>query len=136
MQVIERIPFLRGLTIGWAMYGMVWIVLEGSLRAVVMMGVLSTAVSIGHIWKRRLAGEGVGEGVVCVDYGRIWAYVWLGQCHPNPHLHGCENRVACSWPRIFSGRNSVGDWANTVVDNDRVAVGIRCWFVGCRWNCN
>ena len=57
MQVFDRIPFLRGLMVVWAGYGLVWIVLEGSLRAVMVMGVLSTAVSILYFWQKRLAGK-------------------------------------------------------------------------------
>lgn len=57
MQVFDRIPFLRGLTIIGAVYGLLWIVLEGGLWSVVGMGVLSTAVSILHIWQRRLTSK-------------------------------------------------------------------------------
>ena len=61
MQVFDRIPFLRGLTIVWVGYGLVWIVLEGALWSVMLMGVLSTAVSILQFWQRRLAGQFISK---------------------------------------------------------------------------
>lgn len=61
MQVFDRIPFLRGLMVVWVGYGLVWIVLEGGLWSVVLMGVLSTAVSILQFWQKRLAGQFVAK---------------------------------------------------------------------------
>ena len=62
MQVFERIRVLRPLTILWAVYGLVWIVLEGAMWSVVVMGVLTTSVSILHIIQKQLSGKQVSKG--------------------------------------------------------------------------
>lgn len=62
MQVFERIGLLRPLTIVWIIYGLVWITLEGAIWSVVLMAVLTTAVSILTLLQKRLGGKVLSRG--------------------------------------------------------------------------
>ena len=62
MQVFARIRVLRPLTILWVIYGLVWIVLEGAMWSVVLMAVLTTAVSILTFLQKRLSGKALSRG--------------------------------------------------------------------------
>ncbi len=66
MQVFERIWLLRPLTILWVVYGLVWIVLEGAMWSVVLMGVLTTAVFILHLLQKQLGRKSFSKGKVVV----------------------------------------------------------------------
>jgi len=57
MHIPERIPGLKLATAVLAIYFALWISLEGSLWRVVVMGVGATAVSLGHLSQKYLAGR-------------------------------------------------------------------------------
>ena len=62
MTLPERLPGLRLATVLLALYGAVWIALEGSLPGVLTMGVGGTAVSLGHAVQRLWGGRTLARG--------------------------------------------------------------------------
>lgn len=61
MQIPDQLPGLKWLTIGWGLYSVVWITLEGSVPGVVLIGGWSTAVILGRAGQRWLAGRQVSR---------------------------------------------------------------------------
>ena len=61
MQIPRKIPGLKPVLVLFAVYTAVWIALEGELWRVVVMGVGSTAVSLGYGWQKWLGGR-LAEG--------------------------------------------------------------------------
>jgi hypothetical protein len=57
MQIPNRLPGWKGLTIIWGLYGLAWIALEGMLWRVVLMGFLTTAVLLAYLVQKYLAGR-------------------------------------------------------------------------------
>lgn len=57
MSLPHRIPGLRVATLLLAVYGLIWIPLEGDLRRVTVLGVWATAVAILTIMQRWLGGR-------------------------------------------------------------------------------
>ena len=57
MQIPRKIPGLKPVLVLFAVYTAVWIALEGELWRVVVMGVGSTAVSLGYGWQKWLGGR-------------------------------------------------------------------------------
>lgn len=57
MRIPDRIPGLKVVMILLGVYTAVWITLEGALWQVVLMGVGSTAVSLGYGWQKWLGGR-------------------------------------------------------------------------------
>lgn len=58
----QKIPGLRWLLIAWGVYTAVWIGREGALWQVVVMGVVTTILLLGHGWQRWLGGKRLGRG--------------------------------------------------------------------------
>lgn len=52
MRLPASIPGLKVATILWGLYGAVWISLEGDLQRVGLLGVWTTAVSLGHLLQK------------------------------------------------------------------------------------
>jgi hypothetical protein len=59
----SKIPGLKLLLIVWGMYTAVWISLEGALWRVVLMGVTTAILAVGHLVQRMVGGKMVGRGV-------------------------------------------------------------------------
>jgi hypothetical protein len=57
MRVPEKIPGLKWATAVLAIYFALWISLEGMLWRAVLMGIGATAVSLGHLAQKYLAGH-------------------------------------------------------------------------------
>jgi len=72
----SKIPGLKLLLGLWVVYTAVWIPLEGALVQVIIMGVTTTVLLLGHCWQRWLGGRRLGKGwgvlVTAVSGG------WLG----------------------------------------------------------
>lgn len=62
MHIPAKLPGLRKLTAVWAVYGMVWMVWEGKLWPVVLMGGLTTAVLLGYLGQKVMAARSVSVG--------------------------------------------------------------------------
>ena len=62
MQLSDRIPGVRLITIGWAVTIVVWVVLEGGLWATVIAALLSGMTFLAHLAKRVLAGRKLALG--------------------------------------------------------------------------
>ena len=67
MDVPNKLPGLKTVLILLAVYTAVWITLEGQLWQVIVMGVGSTAVSLGYGWQKWLGGRVV----------KGWQWWWL-----------------------------------------------------------
>lgn len=59
----KKIPGLKLLLIGWAVYTAVWISLEGALGQVVAMGVATTLLIVGQLGQRFLGGRSFSQGI-------------------------------------------------------------------------
>ncbi len=57
IQIPVRLPYLRLFTIIWAVYSLLWISLEGNLTHVIILGVLTTAVSLLHLIQKYLTSQ-------------------------------------------------------------------------------
>ncbi|MBX3055303.1 MAG: hypothetical protein KF770_02425 [Anaerolineae bacterium] len=62
MQIPAKLPGLKWLTIGWAVYGVVWIAPEGVLWQAVLLGGLTTAVLLGYLLQKVVGGRLVAGG--------------------------------------------------------------------------
>jgi len=62
MQIPAKLPGLKMLTAVWAVYGVVWMALEGNLWRVVLMAGLTTAVLLATLGQKVLAGRLVPVG--------------------------------------------------------------------------
>lgn len=59
----QKLPGLKLLLGVWIVYAAVWISLEGALVQVVIMGMATAVLLLGHGWQRWLGGKRVGRGV-------------------------------------------------------------------------
>lgn len=57
MRLPEKMLGLRLITILWAVYAVLWIIPEGDLTQVMILGAGGAAVAIGQLWQRLLAGR-------------------------------------------------------------------------------
>ena len=62
MQLPDRIPGVRWITIGWAVTMVAWVVLEGGLWVTVMAALLSGITFLAHLANRVLAGRKLALG--------------------------------------------------------------------------
>lgn len=62
MQIPAKLPGLKWLTIGWVMYGVVWIAPEGVLWQAVLLGGLTTSVLLAYLAQKVAGGRLVAWG--------------------------------------------------------------------------
>lgn len=63
MRFPQKIPGFNWLLVLWIVYTAVWISREGALWQVVIMGVATTILLLGHGWQRWLGGKTVPRGL-------------------------------------------------------------------------
>lgn len=99
MQIPQRLRGLKWLTILVAVYAAVWIALEGNLWRVTLLGMGLTAVALGHLVQRWLAGRwlSVGQWVMgtavfglLLGFGSAGLTLMLMAIKTGLHNHGPE----------------------------------------------
>lgn len=78
MQLPDRIPALRWITIIWGVYMVAWATLESGLWATVLAAVLTTSTLLGHLFNRVLSGRMLSTTVWLLITAVFGALLGLG----------------------------------------------------------
>ena len=78
MQLPDRVPGLKWLTVLWALYAVIWALLEGGLWPTVLLAVLSGLVILGYLTNRVLSGRKMAFGIWLLLAAVLGALLGLG----------------------------------------------------------
>jgi hypothetical protein len=63
MQLPERLPGLKWITILWGLYTVIWAMLESGLWPTILLAILSSVMFLGHLTNRVLGGKRLTFGI-------------------------------------------------------------------------
>jgi len=78
MQLPDRVPGLKWITILWALYAVIWALLESGLWPTILLAVLSGIVILGHLANRVLCGRKMALGIWLLSAAVLGALLGLG----------------------------------------------------------
>lgn len=100
MRIPERLPGLRGLTIIWGAYLVVWAALEGGLAATVIAAVLSSLLFLGRLANRVVAGRDLTAGAWLLVTAVFGALLGLGSAVLTLVLMGIKTGIHAHGPEF------------------------------------
>lgn len=78
MNIPNKIPYLRVVTVIWAIYSLIWITLEGSMTYVLLMGISTTLLSAAYAVQRYFGGKQFSIARWLILATAVGTYIGLG----------------------------------------------------------